>query len=53
MIEPGEADKRLDEQAEKEHRLVVGRVLRTAEPFGPEGRRVCAELRRILQDNNK
>lgn len=51
MIESEEAFKLLDQQAEKDRRTLVGRVLREAKPFGPEGAQALKELRRALLDN--
>lgn len=48
MIEPDEVSKLLDQQAEKDRRLLVGRVLREANPFGPEGQQALAALRSAL-----
>ena len=48
MIEPEEASKLLDQQAEKDRRDLVGRVLREAQPFGPEGKEALAALRKAL-----
>ena len=48
MIEPEEASKLLDQQAEKDRRRLVGRVLREAQPFGPEGQQALTALRRAL-----
>ena len=47
-MEPEEASKLLDKQAEKDRRRLVGRVLREAQPFGVEGKLVLAALRRAL-----
>lgn len=48
MIEPEEATKLLDQQAEKERRSLVARLLREAKPFGPEGKEALAALRKAL-----
>lgn len=53
MIEPEEASRLLDQQAEKDRRTLVGRVLREAKPFGPEGQQALAVLRRALLRHGK
>ena len=47
-MEPEEASKLLDKQAEKDHHHLVGRVLREAQTFGPEGKKARSVLRRAL-----
>ena len=49
MIEPEEASKLLDQQAEKNHRRLVGRVLlEIKKPLNPEGRKALFALKRAL-----
>jgi hypothetical protein len=46
--EPEEASQLLDQQADKNCRALVDRVLRETKPFGPEWKEALAELRRVL-----
>ena len=51
MTEADDAANRLDEKAEKEHRRVVGRVLREGETFGREGAKLLSAARNALLAN--